>query len=199
MIDVIYPWKWTVEDEDCERDIRFDSIAKAACNYITPYSTIYINSGTTGNMMVKYLPDIDFTVVTNSIIIADCLYKKNPKVKIIVVGGLLRCRGVCDDERTINLIQQFSFDVCFLTGEGFSVTDGLTNSSQKTSEIHRIVSCNSKRRIVLLPKFKIGDKGQFKTLDVTQVNTLITNCSNGKEPDLLVDFRKIKSLEIVEI
>ena len=80
--DLNMSWTWTLENDDDDRNPFFDQIAQSACKHITEKSTIYINSGTTGNMMVKYLPNMEFTLVTNSTLIAYAAYKKCPLANI---------------------------------------------------------------------------------------------------------------------
>lgn len=169
------PWKWTLECTDKERDPYYDNISRAACLYITEKDTIYINSGTTGNMMVKYLPNVKFTLITNSILIANAAYKLCSLADIIVIGGRLRIRGVCDDENTFQQLASYKYDVCFLTGQGFSYKDGLTNTSYRTSRLHNILLYKTKKKILLLPYFKIGQKGEFKSANADQIDILITN------------------------
>lgn len=53
--------KWTIDDENLD----YVQIAKAACGLIKKGDTIYLNSGTSGNLMVKYLPhNFSYSVVT---------------------------------------------------------------------------------------------------------------------------------------
>ena len=194
------PWKWTLENKDSERDPYFDQIAQAACRYITAYSTIYVNSGTIGNMMVKYFPNIEFTLVTNSILIANFAYKKCSLANIVVIGGQMRDRGVCDDEISYQQLAKYEYDISFITGEGFTYETGLTNSSNKTALLHKLVLTNTKyKKILLLPHFKIGKVGAFKVGDIDQIDIVITNkkaeenCSsqverNKKMSTICIDF-----------
>lgn len=168
------PWKWTVENDDNERNNFYDDISRAACKYISQNSTIYINTGTTGNMMVKYLPNIEFTLVTNSILIANAAYKKCPMANIVVIGGKLRERGVCDDDITLQQLAFYNFDYSFITGEGFS-KDGLSNSSKRTALLHNTIINVTNKNILLLPYFKLNQKGIYKTTDVDKIDVLITN------------------------
>lgn len=193
------PWKWTTENEDCERSPIFDHIAQAACKYIKSKSTVYINSGTTGNMMVKYLPNIEFTLVTNSILIANAAYKNCPLASIIVAGGKMRIRGVCDDEIAFHQLSSFEYDICFITGEGFSCEKGLTNSSRKTAMLHNLILSRTQQRILLLPYFKIGENGAFKTADANQIDILITNKIKDLECCTMTNLKGISSLFIEQV
>ena len=45
----------------------------------------------------------------------------------------MRVRGVCDDVVAYQQLSTFEYDICFLTGEGFSIEKGLTKSFPKTA------------------------------------------------------------------
>lgn len=190
------PWKWTLENEDSKRNPFFDMIACAACRHIIEKSTIYLNSGTTGNMMVKYLPDISFSLVTNSILIANAAYKKCPLANIIVIGGRMRNRGVCDDEVAFQQLSTYDFDISFLTGEGFSYEKGLTNSSQKTATLQNMILNKTQKKILLLPYFKVGKNGVFKVIDAQQIDLLITNKKLDSNKSAVIKLNTISSLSI---
>lgn len=197
--DLYMPWKWTLENDDDERNPFFDQIAQSACKHITEKSTIYINSGTTGNMMVKYLPNIEFTLVTNSTLIANAAYKKCPSANIIVIGGKMRVRGVCDDVVAYQQLSTFKYDICFLTGEGFSREKGLTNSSRKTARLHSMIVSRTRKKILLLPYFKIGYSGKFKVVDATQIDILITNKLLDSNCNTMIDLKMLSSLSIESV
>ena len=182
--------KWIVGDSEDNRNKYYDIIAKHACKYIYDKSVVYINSGTTGNMMVKYLPSqIEYTVVTNSIGIANAIYNSYPSVKVRVLGGNLRCRGVCDGIDTIKQVYDFHFDISFITGYSYFL-DGLTNTSDVTSELHRTVIQRTSQSILLMPYFKINSKKGIKVVESDEINILITNQEIGKN--------KFKVLEKIE-
>ena len=197
--DLNMPWKWTLENDDDERNPFFDQIAQSACKHIIEKSTIYINTGTTGNMMVKYLPNMEFTLVTNSTLIANAAYKKCPLANIIVIGGKLRTSGVCDDDVAYQQLSTFKYDICFLTGEGFSIEKGLTNSSRKTSRLHNMILSRTCKSILMLPYFKIGYKGAFKVVDATQIDVLITNKILDSNCDTMINLKMLPSLSIESV
>ena len=197
--DLNMPWKWTLENDDRERDPFFDQIAQAACKHITEKSIIYINSGTTGNMMVKYLQNIEFTLVTNSILIANAAYKKCPLASIIVIGGKMRVRGVCDDEVAYQQLSSFEYDISFLTGEGFSCEEGLTNSSKKTARLHNMILSRTRKKILLLPYFKIGYSGAFKVVDADKIDILITNKILDSNCNTMINLKALPSLSIESV
>lgn len=193
--------KWIIGDSNEKRNILYDTIACTAANMITEDSTVYINTGNTGNMMVKYLPEFHFTLVTNSIIIAKSVFENYKNIDVIVLGGKLRIRGVCDKFDDSNFISDqisnFKFDFSFLAGEGVTIKDGLTNSSYNTSFLQQCIANNTKVNIALLPYFKINTIGSFKVIDIEKLNYIITN--KYVNQDIISEFQNTDFLNIITV
>ena len=179
--------KWTVNDSDSSIDLDYLNIAEEACSFIEVNEVLYINSGTSGNLMCRYLPHaFRYSVVTNSVRIADELsYHDN--IDVYVLGGKMRCRGVCDDMMTLRQLEAMRFDKGFLTGYGVSSEYGLSNTSINTAALHKTVIENSISSVVLVPSYKIGRTGFSVVDEIEKISILITN----KDADKL-EIKKIK-------
>lgn len=162
------------------RDIKdidpcYDAIAKKACSLIQENDTIFITSASVGFLMLKHLPThISYTVVTNSIIIADELRTKD-NVIVFIIGGQLRSRGNCRDALAVEFVKKLSFDINFITGAGFSAKFGLSNGSPEISAFQNAVIENSRQNVVLVPNNKLGFNGFVKVADATKFDTVITD------------------------
>lgn len=168
------PAKSTVRDMK-EIHPHYDAIAKKACGYIRDQDTIFITSGSVGYLMLRHLPThITFTVVTNSIIIADEL-KAVDNIPVFVVGGKLRSRGNCVDALAAEFVKKLNMDINFITGAGFSAQNGLTNGTPETVAFQNAVIENSRKNIVLAPHPKIGFNGFIKVADASKFDMLITD------------------------
>ena len=153
----------------------YSSIAKKAADYIKENDTIYIPSASFGYLMTKYFPnDISFTVVTNSIVIADEL-KLRDNITTFVIGGKLRNNGSFVDAIAVEVLKFMRFDTVFLTGSGFSADFGMSNTSHETAFYQRTVIERSKQKIALFPHSKIGFEAFAKVIDVNKFDILITD------------------------
>jgi DeoR/GlpR family transcriptional regulator of sugar metabolism len=156
-------------------DENYWSIAKKAVTFIKPNDVVYITSGSVGYFMVKNIPThFEFTLVTNSIIIADEL-KTYDNIEIYLVGGKMRQKGTCVDSFATAFVKNLHFDISFLTGAGFSFDFGLSNGTDETATFQRAIIANSRQNIALFPSNKLGFNSFIKVTDANQFDVLITD------------------------
>lgn len=154
---------------------NYDAIARKAVEYIKPGDIVYITSGSVGYLMTKYLrPDVPFTLVTNSIVLADTL-KYCDHITIYLAGGHMRQKGVTVDTMAAQFVSKLHFDVSFMTGAGFSADFGLSNGTHETAFFQQTVLGNSRRNILLMPCQKIGFEGFIQVTPPQSFELLITD------------------------
>lgn len=170
---------------------NYVAIAREAVKYIREDDVVYITSATIGYFMTKFIPDdINITVVTNSIVIADELkYKDN--VTVYVVGGKMRAKGSIVDSFAAEFVKNMHFDISFMTGAGFSEEFGLSNGTHETALFQKNVINNSRKNVALMPNEKIGFNSFIKVVDAEKFDLLITDW-DAVEDELV----KFESLEI---
>lgn len=168
------PPNWTVRDIK-EIDPHYDAIAKRACSLIGRNHIIFLTSASVGFLMLRHLPaDIPFTVVTNSILIADEL-RVREHIDVYIAGGKLRTRGNCRDALAVDFVRRMNFDLNFITGAGFSARSGLSNGTPEIAAFQQALIENSRRNIALVPHSKLGFEGFLKVADASRFDTLITD------------------------
>lgn len=168
------PNDWTVRDLK-EINPCYDAIAKQACTLIQENDTVFLTSASIGYLMTKHLPaHFPFTVVTNSIIIADEL-KSRDNLTVFIVGGQLRSRGNCRDALAVEFVKKLNFDINFITGAGFSAKAGLTNGTPEIAAFQQAVIGNSRKNVVLAPNNKLGFDGFIQVAGAAVFDTLITD------------------------
>lgn len=166
--------KCTVRDMT-EINPLYDAVAKKACEFICEGDTIHISSGSVGYLMLKHLPEnINFTVVTNSIIIADEIRTRD-KTTIYLIGGKMRDSGVCVDALATESIRKMKMDKSFISGAGFSSKFGLSNSTPETVAYQNAVIESSREKIILAPSPKVGFDAFLKVADASRFDVLITD------------------------
>lgn len=168
------PIKSTARDT-CIGNIYFDAIAKKAVEYISENDSVYICASSVGYLMTKHLPEnIKFTVITNSIVVADELkYREN--IETYVVGGKMRSRGFMSDALAMDFIKNMRMDISFISGAGFSAKFGLSNTTHETAMFQRTVIENSRKSICLMPNNRLGFEGFAKVVDAKSFDILITD------------------------
>jgi len=180
------PSKWNPR-EIVDIKENYLEIAREAVKLIKENDVVYITSGTIGYFMTKYIPeDINFILVTNSIIIADEL-KYRDNITIYMVGGKMRQKGTIVDSFATEFVKNMHFDISFMTGAGFSVKFGLSNGTHETATYQKTVINNSIKNVALFPNEKIGFDSFIKVIDVDKFDILITDCDSVED-----ELNKIK-------
>lgn len=162
------------------RDIKhvkphYLEIARKAIEYIKPNDVIYITGASVGYFMSQQLPrDMEFTVVTNSIIIAEEL-RGYEHIETIVLGGTMTRKGHLRNHFTIDMINALRFDIAFLTAAAYSVDFGMSIQSSDGVAFMRAVLKSSQCSIGLFPHEKIGRESIMKTCNSNALDLLITD------------------------
>lgn len=169
-------------DRDLEKMPVFDNyreIAKEAAKLIRSGDCIYLTGGSFGYIMLSFLPkDIRYTVVINNVDIAKAL-REFDNIDIYLAGGKMRQSGSVVDSLATEFISRLHFDLCFITGGGFTVDGGLSNGTDETAAFQRTVIANSWKCVLLLSSHKIGVNSFIKVCDANVFDYIITdwNCS----------------------
>lgn len=158
-------------------EIREDylAVAKCAIKYIQEHDVIYITTSSVGYYMALNLPDeLEITVLTNSVTIADTLRKKE-NISVILLGGEMSHRGNCHDFYTIQMVKNIQIDKAFLSHSALSIDFGASIHSSAGVAFGKAVMENSKMKIGLYPSKKIGWKSIHSVCKIEDYNLLITD------------------------
>ncbi|MDB5083796.1 MAG: transcriptional regulator of sugar metabolism [Bacilli bacterium] len=156
-----------------EGDVYQNAIAKSAASYIQQNDSVFIGGAAQNFVMLKYLPQVPFTVVTNSLRVADVL-RENHLVQTYFVGGQLKPSGNVTDALAHEFIRQFKFDTCFLVGGGLS-SRGISTLTPEVAAFHRVIAQNSRTRICLASHNKIGFDLFITIVSIDQLDLIITD------------------------
>lgn len=173
---------------------NYVAIAKKAVSMINRNDVVFITSATVGYFMAREIPaDLNVRAVTNSIIIAEELRKKQG-VQVIMLGGEMDTKGNCYDAFAIDTVRRLRFDKCFITAAAISADFGLSIQKSHAISFWNAVIDSSKQAIGLFPTEKIGFESIVSICPASRLNTLITDW-NALEEDL-AKFDK-QGIEIV--
>lgn len=150
-----------------------EAISKKAVTFINKNDTLFIGGAGIHYGMLKFLPDVPLTILTNSMKIADEL-KERELIDTYLVGGKVKPSGNITDTLANEFIRQFSIDICFVTGGGVS-KNGISTSTPEVASFGRAVSEVSRQTICLAPHEKLGVDFFAKQSPITQIDMLITD------------------------
>ena len=152
-----------------------NAVAKHAVSYIEQGDTLFIGGASIHYILLKYLPiDRDYTVITNSLIIAEKLKSYSNIETYIVCGKVKNEDGIVDPLAT-EFIRTLRIDTAFLTGGGISANHGLSSSTPEGAIFQRAVAEVSRRKICLANFDKVGTEFFARTLALNDLDILITD------------------------
>lgn len=169
-----------------------NAISKLAASFIRKNDTVFIGGAGIQFGMLKYLPEeIPFTVVTNSLTIAESIRGRH-HIEAYLVGGKLRSIGdSIIDTIAYEMIGKFNFDIGFITGGGISA-NGVSTATPEGAAITRAVAEVSRRRICLAPHEKIGVKMFATSIPLQQIELLITDQGASEKAISAFESRNVK-------
>ena len=166
-------------------------IAQKAASLIQEYDVIFIDAGTTNELLVNELHDPSVTVVTNSIHHATKLVERN--IPTVIIGGVVkRSTDASIGGVALNQIGQRNFDKAFIGMNG--IDDGFfTTPDMEEGAVKRAILENAKRTYVLADASKLGQTSFAKVAPISRAR-LITNQTESEV------IQKIKEkTEVIEV
>lgn len=151
------------------------AVSKLAVSEIERGDTVFIGGASIHYVMLKYLPtDMPITVVTNSIIIADPLLKRQ-NVETFMVCGKLKSSGSITDALATTFIRNLKLDKAFLVGAGLTAEHGVSMATPDGAVFHRTVAESARKTICLSNYNKIGTEAFTRVVPVSDIDLIITD------------------------
>ncbi|MGG4560946.1 DeoR/GlpR family DNA-binding transcription regulator [Bacillus toyonensis] len=169
-----------------DSSIYEDTIARVAVSYIKEGDSIFIGGASVHNAMLKYLPEVSFTVITNSIEIAGYL-REYKNIDTYLIGGKVKPSGNITDTLASELISRFSIDLYFSTGGCISL-QGISTATPEVAYFSKRVSEIARRNICLVPHNKLGIDCFIRGESLKEIDIIITDEEASKET--VQDFEK---------
>ncbi|MEK6719939.1 MAG: DeoR/GlpR family DNA-binding transcription regulator [Chloroflexota bacterium] len=176
------------------------AITAAAVELVTPGMAIALSAGTTTYALSHRLTDVEgLTVVTNSVPVADVLYRMGrPDQTIIVTGGVRTPSDALVGPFAVAALRTIHVDLVFMGVHGMDPHSGFTTPNLLEAETNRALVESGRRLVVLADHTKWGVIGISSIARLDQADTLITD--DGLSPDaaaVLAD--EVRDLVIVDL
>lgn len=166
-------------------------IAEAAANLLDDGDVIFIDAGTTTELLLDRLGEKDITVVTNSIHHAVKLVDKN--IKTIIIGGDVKSStDACVGPFALQQIAELNFDKAFIGMNGID-EHYLTTPDMAEAAVKRQIIQNSRMTYVLADASKLGQVSFVKVAGVGTVQ-LVT-----EKTDQAIVKNIIKQTRVIEV
>ncbi|MDQ0679513.1 DeoR/GlpR family transcriptional regulator of sugar metabolism [Arthrobacter pascens] len=174
------------------------AIAAEAVRLIQPGMTLLISGGTTTFELARILPrDLDLTVATNSIMVANALAAGvgsdgGGAIRTLVLGGERTPSEALVGPLAAQAVRMVNADLCFMGVHGMELQAGITSPNLLEAELNAAMIDASRKLIVLADATKYGLVGLACIAPVSAVDTLITDVRIAEVPGgQLAALRKI--------
>lgn len=148
-------------------------IAKKASSLIQESDCVFLDAGTTTLQMIPYLEDKKVIVVTNGLTHVEKLVEHG--ITTYLTGGYVKGKtGALVGPQTIDSIENYRFDKCFLGVNGFDLTFGYTTPDPEEAAVKRSASEYAKDTYILADGTKY-EEVSFSNIGALDMATLITS------------------------
>ena len=178
-----------IEHEYITNEEEKSAIAKYAATMINDEDFIFIDAGTSTELMIDYIGETNATFVTNGIAHAKRLLKKN--LRTYMIGGLVKpiTEAIIGAE-AVNSMKKFNFTKCFLGTNGIHMDYGFTTVDVEEAMVKMEAVNRSYASIVLADSSKF-DKVTAVTFAAIEKACIIT--------DRLVNDKYIDATVVKEV
>ena len=151
-------------------------IAARVLDELPTGGTVLLDSGSTTLAVVQLLPpDLDLTVVTNSVAAASAL-STNPGVTLYLLGGRVRgITGAAVGEWATAALDGLVVDLAVLGTNGISAARGLTTPDQAESLVKAAMVRSARRVLVATDSSKAGDDHLHRFATLAEVDLVVTD------------------------
>jgi DeoR/GlpR family transcriptional regulator of sugar metabolism len=176
------------------------AIAAAAASLVSPGTAIAISAGTTTFALARRLVDIPgLTVLTNSVPVADVLYKDGrPDQTVILSGGVRTPSDALVGPFAVEVIRSLHVDSVFMGTHGMDHRSGFTTPNILEAETNRSLIEAGRRLVVLADHTKWGVIGISSVARLDESDTIVTD--SGLDPGARAQMASaVRRLMLVDI
>jgi DeoR/GlpR family transcriptional regulator of sugar metabolism len=152
-------------------------IAGSAATLVTPGTAIALSAGTTTFALARRLIDVPgLTVLTNSVPVADVLYRDGrPDQTVILSGGVRTPSDALVGPFAVEVIRSLHVDTVFMGSHGIDARSGFTTPNILEAETNRALIEAGRRLVVLADHTKWGIVGISSVARLDEADTIITD------------------------
>ncbi|MEX5284685.1 DeoR/GlpR family DNA-binding transcription regulator [Selenomonas sputigena] len=165
-----------------------DAIAEAALKYIKNNQCILLDASSTALTLAKKLACFrKLLVVTNGVYTMLTL-KDTPNIDTIIIGGIVRKNsGFIEGTIGADILRHFHVDVAFVSANGFSEKEGLTDFNIYEVELKRRMLENCNHIIAMIDSSKFARVSSSSFLATEAIDVLLTD--DKVSPELVARYK----------
>jgi DeoR/GlpR family transcriptional regulator of sugar metabolism len=157
-------------------------IADKAIKLVERQSCIFIDGGSTTTYFARALPDDNFYVLTNAIVIAETILRKEKPTVSLLGGDLKKNNFITVGKSCLDFIDGVNIQTAVMTATGFiKETGNFTCGNQSEAEVKRRVIERADRVIMLLDSSKVNKKTPYTFANLSDVNCMVVDSNFSKD------------------
>jgi DeoR/GlpR family transcriptional regulator of sugar metabolism len=175
------------------------AIAAVAATLVLPGTAIALSAGTTTFALARRLIDVPgLTVLTNSVPVADVLYKDGRTDQTVILSGGVRTPSdALVGPFAVDVIRSLHVDLVFMGTHGMDARSGFTTPNILEADTNRALIASGRRLVVLADHTKWGIVGISSVARLEGADTIITD--TGLDPSARDQIRQsVRRLMIVD-
>lgn len=181
------------KEEDFSERIIYNTaekleIADKAVKIVEPNSCVFIDGGSTTTYFARALPDENYYILTNALVIAETILRKEKPVVALLGGDLRKNNFITVGQTCTDYIDKINIQTAVMTATGFiKDVGGFTCGNQAEAEVKRAVIKKADKVIMLLDSSKVNKKTPYTFASLSDVDCMVVDTNFSKELRLNIE------------
>lgn len=168
-------------------------IADKAVKIVEPNSCIFIDGGSTTTYFARALPDDNFYVLTNALVIAETILRKEKPTVSLLGGDLKKNTFITVGQTCIDYIDKINIQTAIMTATGYNKdVGGFTCGNQSEADVKRSVIKKADFVIMLLDSSKVNKKTPYTFASISDVNCMVVDKNFPKDIKAAIEQSGVK-------
>ncbi len=167
-------------------------IAQKAAEFLETGRSIFIDSGSTLQKLVQYVPNERFTFTTTDPAAALELCKIGLPIVNIVGGRLDRDNQTVTGLQATRFLADINIDIALLSPSGLSARSGFTVGNYSECELKRIVAEKARLVVILMDASKVDKSLPYTFATFDEADVLITSAPLPDELNRLAEEKNVR-------
>lgn len=175
------------KEADFSERINYNSqekleIADKAVSLVERQSCVFIDGGSTTTYFARALPDDSFYVLTNALVIAETILRKEKPTVSLLGGDLKKNNFITVGKSCCEFVDKINIQTAVMTATGFiKDTGSFTCGNQAEAEVKQAVIKKADYVIMLLDSSKVNKKTPYTFATLSDINCMVVDKSFSKE------------------
>jgi len=143
--------------------------------FVEEGDVIGIDSGSTAMEVACSLPDVQLTIVTHSLAVANVVVR-NDSYRLVMLGGIFHHDSHCFfGSQVVEQLRTLHINKLFLANSGLLIPEGLSSSNLPDAEVKQALVRSSRQVILCMDSSKIGKAFLARFATLNSIHTLVTD------------------------